>query len=144
MEQMGYLAESRILLGKGAFQEALEAARLFQDTSIVPENKFYLSRYYDRLYEAHKGLGNFDSALVYHELKYQHDANSDVADAAQALENFEAEKRALQDSLEAASTRQEMQEAHDLTVKNKTNKETGLLLAHHSSSLWLLHYIEGG
>jgi tetratricopeptide (TPR) repeat protein len=118
MEQMGFLAESRMYNAKDDHKKSLELARKFQDTSIVPDNRFYLSRYYDRMHHAHKGLGNYDSALVYLELKHDHDLRTDKAGAAKELENFEAEKRALQDSMTAAGERAMLQAEHLETVES--------------------------
>ncbi len=127
MEQMGYLAESRLHIAKEDYAQGLKLARMFKDTSLVPDNIHYLGRYYDRMYDAHKGLNNYDSALVYLELMHEHEASTNKAGAAQELENFEAEKRALQDSLAAVNERKALEEAHQLTV-NKKNKQRNILI----------------
>jgi class 3 adenylate cyclase len=127
MEQMGILAESRMHGMAGDYAKALELDRKYQDTSIVPDNLFYLSRYYDRMHNAHKGLGNYDSALVYLELKHEHDLKTDNAGAAKELESFESEKRALQDSIKAAEEKAVLQAQHEETVGKKNRQRNWLI-----------------
>jgi len=79
------------------------------------------------MYVAHKGLGNTEKALIYHERMLSLEAAMNKADAGKKLQQMEFEKEMLQDSIAKAEAARQLQEAHQKEVRQK-NKSRNIAL----------------